>query len=110
MTHLLGITETRFDRLWLLITITNLSSLLPLPLLGWLPDEKAAPKSELPRRWWPIRWCWGGGAGVAFRGGGGGVLKDLLDFGDFWDKFLEAPFDAHTQGHGGTGAGTTGSL
>ncbi len=34
--ELLGITETQFDQLWLLVLITNLSSLLPLPLLGWL--------------------------------------------------------------------------
>jgi folate/biopterin transporter len=37
MMHWLGITETNFDRLWLLVIITNLSTLLPLPLLGWLP-------------------------------------------------------------------------
>ncbi|MCS7291707.1 MAG: folate/biopterin family MFS transporter [Gloeomargarita sp. SKYBB_i_bin120] len=48
LTHLLGITETQFDRLWLLVTITNLSSLLPLPLLGWLPEDKATTKPELP--------------------------------------------------------------
>lgn len=33
----LGINEHHFDRLWLLVVITNLSSLLPLPLLSWLP-------------------------------------------------------------------------
>ncbi|HEY9621238.1 MAG TPA: folate/biopterin family MFS transporter [Crinalium sp.] len=38
--HLLGITETNFDRLWLLVVITNLSTLLPLPFLGWLPGEQ----------------------------------------------------------------------
>ncbi|MEB3292904.1 MAG: folate/biopterin family MFS transporter [Synechococcales bacterium] len=33
----LGVTEQNFDKLWLLILITNLTSLLPLPLIGWLP-------------------------------------------------------------------------
>jgi len=42
LTHLLGITETQFDRLWLLITLTNLSTLLPLPLLHWLPEHTAS--------------------------------------------------------------------
>lgn len=37
LTHWLGVTEHNFDKMWLLITITNLSSLIPLPLLGWLP-------------------------------------------------------------------------
>ncbi|MEN9216497.1 MAG: folate/biopterin family MFS transporter [Gloeomargarita sp. HHBFW_bins_162] len=46
LTHLLGITETQFDRLWLLMTITNLSTLLPLPLLHWLPDDTASRESE----------------------------------------------------------------
>ncbi len=38
LTQLLGVTETNFDRLWLLVLVTNLSSLLPFPLLGWLPQ------------------------------------------------------------------------
>ncbi len=37
LTHWLGITETNFDALWLLVIITNLSRLLPLPFLKWLP-------------------------------------------------------------------------
>ncbi len=37
LTSWLGVTETNFDHLWLLIIITNLSTLLPLPFLGWLP-------------------------------------------------------------------------
>ncbi|MGK7889030.1 MAG: folate/biopterin family MFS transporter [Leptolyngbyaceae cyanobacterium] len=36
LTHLLGVTETSFDQLWLLVLITTLSSLLPLPFLGLL--------------------------------------------------------------------------
>jgi folate/biopterin transporter len=39
LTNWLGVTESNFDRLWLLVTITNLSTLLPLPFLGWLPSE-----------------------------------------------------------------------
>ena len=37
LTHWLGINETNFDKLWLLVLITNLSTLLPLIFLGWLP-------------------------------------------------------------------------
>jgi folate/biopterin transporter len=37
LTSWLGVTETNFDNLWLLVIITNLSTLLPLPFLGWLP-------------------------------------------------------------------------
>jgi folate/biopterin transporter len=40
LTHFLGVTESNFDNLWILITIANISSLLPLPFLKWLPDEK----------------------------------------------------------------------
>jgi folate/biopterin transporter len=41
LTHWLGITETHFDRMWLLVLLTNLSTLLPLGLLGWLPSAQA---------------------------------------------------------------------
>jgi BT1 family len=37
--HWLGITENNFESLWLLVIITNLSTLLPLPFLNWLPGE-----------------------------------------------------------------------
>jgi folate/biopterin transporter len=37
LTHWLNVTETNFDKLWILVVITNLSTLLPLPLLSWLP-------------------------------------------------------------------------
>jgi folate/biopterin transporter len=37
LTHWLGVTETNFDKLWLLVFITNISSLLPLPFVNWLP-------------------------------------------------------------------------
>ncbi len=37
LTSCLGVTETNFDNLWLLVIITNLSTLIPLPFLPWLP-------------------------------------------------------------------------
>ncbi|XLQ12230.1 MAG: folate/biopterin family MFS transporter [cyanobacterium endosymbiont of Epithemia adnata isolate EadnSB Bon19] len=37
LTQWLRITQTNFDNLWILVIITNLSTLLPLPFLGWLP-------------------------------------------------------------------------
>ncbi|NER00438.1 MAG: folate/biopterin family MFS transporter [Cyanothece sp. SIO2G6] len=36
LTHLLGVTETNFERLWLLVLITTSTSLLPLPFMGLL--------------------------------------------------------------------------
>jgi folate/biopterin transporter len=42
LTHWLGVTESNFDNLWLLVTISNLSTLLPLPLLRWLPNDQQA--------------------------------------------------------------------
>lgn len=52
LTHFLGVTESNFDNLWLLVTIANLSSLLPLPLLSLLPagdpqEDSAADESTL---------------------------------------------------------------
>jgi folate/biopterin transporter len=41
LTHWLHVTESNFDNLWLLVVITNLSTLLPLPFLGWLPGQEA---------------------------------------------------------------------
>ncbi len=41
LTHFLGVTERDFSNLALLVLLTNLSSLLPLPLLGLLPDINA---------------------------------------------------------------------
>jgi hypothetical protein len=54
LTEMLGVTATNFDNLALLVTITNLSSLLPLPFLFLLndveddgrPKEPAASKNE----------------------------------------------------------------
>ena len=43
LTHWLGVTETNFENLWLLVLICNLSTLLPLPFLSLLPaaEEEA---------------------------------------------------------------------
>ena len=42
LTHWLQVTETEFGNLWLLIVITNLTTLLPLPLLFLLPASSAS--------------------------------------------------------------------
>ncbi len=39
LTHFLGVTETNFDQLWLLVLITNLGSMLPLVFIKLLPNE-----------------------------------------------------------------------
>lgn len=46
LTHWLGITESNFDNLWLLVVIANVSTLLPLPFLGWLPEANALSQEE----------------------------------------------------------------
>lgn len=38
LTHWLGVTETDFQNLWLLVILANVSTLLPLPLIRWLPS------------------------------------------------------------------------
>jgi folate/biopterin transporter len=38
LTHYLGITETNFDNLWLLVLITNIASIVPLIFIKMLPD------------------------------------------------------------------------
>lgn len=50
LTHWLGVTETNFHNLWLLLLITSLSNLLPLPFLGWLPakEDEGLEDSSLP--------------------------------------------------------------
>jgi len=37
LTQWLGVTETNFQNMWLLVLIANLSTLLPLPFINWLP-------------------------------------------------------------------------
>jgi folate/biopterin transporter len=39
LTYLLGVSESNFDNLWLLVLIANITGLLPLPFLKWLPDD-----------------------------------------------------------------------
>jgi len=51
LTHWLGVTETNFDNLWLLVVITNLSTLLPLPLIKWLPSTD--PQSQEVKKTFP---------------------------------------------------------
>ncbi|MEO1132609.1 MAG: folate/biopterin family MFS transporter [Cyanobacteria bacterium J06639_1] len=41
LTRVLGVTETDFTAMWLLVAIANATTLLPLPLLRWLPDTSA---------------------------------------------------------------------
>lgn len=43
--HWLGITENNFQYLWLLVVIANLSTLLPLPFINWLPQGD--PQAEI---------------------------------------------------------------
>lgn len=46
LTHWLGVTDTNFDKLWLLVLITNLATLLPLPMLHWVPDTVSDPDPD----------------------------------------------------------------
>ncbi|MEH2456856.1 folate/biopterin family MFS transporter [Nostoc sp.] len=46
ITYWLGITATNFDSLWLLVLITNLSTLLPLPFINWLPAQEQTEVSK----------------------------------------------------------------
>ncbi|XP_048334172.2 folate-biopterin transporter 1, chloroplastic [Ziziphus jujuba] len=46
LTQLFGVTKDRFDNLTFLIILCNLSSLLPLPLLGLLPQDNLDAKPE----------------------------------------------------------------
>ncbi len=39
LTYLFHVTETDFHNLWLLVLVANLTSLLPLPFLRWLPEK-----------------------------------------------------------------------
>jgi hypothetical protein len=41
VTHWLGVTETDFGHLWQLVLLTNLTTLLPLPLVFLLPAVSA---------------------------------------------------------------------
>ncbi len=39
LTHILGVTDSNFDQLWLLVLITNVGSVLPLVFIKLLPNE-----------------------------------------------------------------------
>lgn len=43
-----GITQDNFDLLWLLVIITNVSTLLPLPFLSWLPAGEKTDNPPVP--------------------------------------------------------------
>ncbi|CAA0823086.1 Folate-biopterin transporter 1- chloroplastic [Striga hermonthica] len=47
LTRLFGVTKDKFDSLTFLIILCNLSSLLPLPLLGLLPENTADDDSDI---------------------------------------------------------------
>ncbi|MGF1499412.1 MAG: folate/biopterin family MFS transporter [Elainellaceae cyanobacterium] len=51
LTHLLGVTETNFEHLWLLVLITNLSNLIPLPFVGMLPNGGDRPDGTTELEW-----------------------------------------------------------
>jgi folate/biopterin transporter len=46
LTHWLGVTDTHFENLWLLVLIANLATLLPLPMLRWVPNVATDTESE----------------------------------------------------------------
>ena len=46
LTYQFGVTETNFQNLWQLVLLTNLTTLLPLPLLGLLPATSATSNQE----------------------------------------------------------------
>lgn len=52
--HWLGITENNFTNLALLVVITNLSTLLPLPFLGWLPRSGDAATADVESALHPV--------------------------------------------------------
>ncbi len=39
LTYILGITEINFDKFWILIIVANLSTLVPLFIINWLPHK-----------------------------------------------------------------------
>jgi len=48
LTKMLGITDTSFEHLWILVLIANVSTLLPLLALPLLPDDSAASDGTEP--------------------------------------------------------------
>jgi folate/biopterin transporter len=43
-----GISQSNFDSLWLLVVIANVSTLLPLPFLNWLPAGEEQTETSVP--------------------------------------------------------------
>lgn len=46
--HWMGITQTNFQNLWILVVIANVSTLLPLPFLKWLPATEITTQTVEP--------------------------------------------------------------
>ncbi|OKH29154.1 folate/biopterin family MFS transporter [Chroogloeocystis siderophila] len=46
--HWMGITQTNFQNLWILVVIANVSTLLPLPFLNWLPATEITTRTIEP--------------------------------------------------------------
>ncbi|MES1024313.1 folate/biopterin family MFS transporter [Gloeocapsa sp. BRSZ] len=46
--HWMGITQTNFQNLWILVVIANVSTLLPLPFLNWLPATEITTQTVEP--------------------------------------------------------------
>ncbi|AFZ30730.1 folate/biopterin transporter [Gloeocapsa sp. PCC 7428] len=46
--HWMGITQTNFQNLWILVVIANVSTLLPLPFLNWLPATEITTQTIEP--------------------------------------------------------------
>lgn len=42
LTHYLGVTNDKFDNLWILILVTNFASQLPMPFIGAVSEEDVA--------------------------------------------------------------------
>ena len=49
LTHILGVTDTNFDKLWLLVLITNVGSMLPLIFINLLPNEDPQLITTIPK-------------------------------------------------------------
>lgn len=49
LTHLLGVTDTNFDKLWLLVLIANVGSMLPLIFINLLPNEDPQLITTIPK-------------------------------------------------------------
>ncbi len=48
LTHWMHVTPENFEQLWLLVLVTNLTTLLPLPFVSWLPSEDDVDPPAVP--------------------------------------------------------------